>query len=124
MNGWQKDENGRCYRMIGDCKEYAPDMIYTGKADATATVKRKPELKTGKDCPFRSGLHTDCVKDCALYGNVACFLSVNETVYHRDTRGMSCPIYKRECNDRCGLYSDGCGIFRMINKLFERGEKQ
>lgn len=127
---WLIDETGRRYRMIGKgCKEYEMEFsfAYSNIEDEKKRTQERATLEamryTGKDCPLKEGLTTECLTDCALYGNTACALSMAEVPPNKDTRGKDCPIhYKHKCNERCALYSNGCGIVNIIKGLQEAGK--
>lgn len=123
--GWEVDKNGKRFRKVGNCIEY--EMEYT-----FPRIKKDPEkesqalkeanerearLHTSKTCPFKDGLNTECLTDCALYGKTACALTMKETPPDKDTSGGNCPIYRRQCNEKCALYFNGCGLINIVKGL-------
>lgn len=118
---WQYDEQGRKYRMVGNCKEYAT-VITTTHGDVYAdelkehqkrwqeeTMQQpKPEKPKHIDkmCPFKN-FHGDmalnCVSDCAFYEAGCKFASADQ----RQTKDKICP-FMRKCSDKCAMYNNGC----------------
>lgn len=122
MSEWQKDENGRYYRMIGNCKEYAPEMVFAHAKQDPAAIKaeiaKENAKKTGKYCPFKSGLSTECLRDCPLYGANACILAMQGKAPAKETKGANCPLYKKKCGEDCAFYGKGCGLHKIVNGLY------
>ena len=123
---WQRDETGRYYRKVGqNCIEYAPEFSFpqvrTDKAKEEAerreAQEREARRHTGKQCPFKNGLNTECLTECALYGNTACALSMKETPPGKDTKNTTCPIYGKPCGENCALYFNGCGLINIVKGL-------
>lgn len=137
---WQEERNAfggvRRYRIVGGgVKEYEMMVIIDGieipqsqvedyhrrKKEAEQALKeaneREARLHTSKTCPFKDGLNTECLTDCALYGKTACALTMKETPPDKDTSGGNCPIYRRQCNEKCALYFNGCGLINIVKGL-------
>lgn len=126
LNGeWQIDENGRYYRQIGNCKEYAPEFTFAHVTrdkeredrERLEAQAREAKRHTGKECPFKNGLNAECLTECPLYGKTACALSMAEEPPGTETKGGNCPIYRKQCNERCALYSNGCGLVKIVKGL-------
>lgn len=124
-SGWQTDENGRRFRMVGSAKEYEMMVSVGGievpesqveefnarnQAVREANIKAKQEAARkaaprGR-CPFRSGLVQSCSDKCALYTPDGCGL------VHKGTTGQIagklCPFSPYPCSTDCELYKDGC----------------
>ena len=123
--GWEVDKHGKRFRKVGNIIEY--EMEYTfprikkdPEKDAQALMEANEKYKrlhTGKGCPFKDGLNTECLTECALYGNTACALAMKETPPDKGTSGKKCPIYKRDCNEDCALYFNGCGLISIVKGL-------
>lgn len=124
-NEWKIDENGRRYRMVGKgCKEYEMEFsfVHSSKEDENRHrlewEAQEAKRHTGKECPLKEGLTTECLTDCALYGNTACALLMAEVPPNKDTRGKDCPIYyKHKCNEKCAFYFNGCGLVNIVKGL-------
>lgn len=131
---WKIDEHGRRYRMIGNCKDYAP-MIQTTfgtfYADEAAGIqermqkdyesRRKAEeearlaAQTNRSCPFKIGhgnTHTECEKACPFYIDDGCAFAKAPTEPTDDTSGKYCPIANR-CTERCAMYANGCKLIEF-----------
>ena len=134
---WQFDENGKKYRMVGHCKEYAP-MITTANGgtiymdDLEAHNKRMKEQEEERlkelqeklrkepqrHCPFkvtRNSFVTNCKRECAFFDNEGCFFAEAEAT--KETIGGLCPITTRACRETCGLYNNGCALTGILKGL-------
>lgn len=125
--GWQYDEYGKKYRMVGHCKEYAPTITIDGveiyqdeledfhrrNREAKERMlaeqnKRIVEQQTGKQCPVNAlQMAHECKTDCALYRADGCAWKRRKA--EKDTLGMKCP-YMRKCIKECALYDNGCTL--------------
>ena len=118
---WQIDEQGRKYRHIGNIKEYAQERHFANSCAGQALERKAREAEqaklTGKSCPFKGAAFSKCLTDCALYGKTACALTMKETPPDKDTSGGNCPIYRRQCNEKCALYFNGCGLIKIVKGL-------
>lgn len=123
---WQRDETGCYYRKLGEhCIEYAPEYTFAHpgqnkekeERERKEAQEREARRHTGRDCPFKSGLNAECLTECALYGNKACALSMEEVPPDKDTSGGDCPIYRKKCNGKCALYFNGCGLINIVKGL-------
>jgi len=125
---WKVDETGRRYRQYGNCREYEPDFIFAyqktdkDKEEAKKAFEQEIALHTGRKCPLRTGLDTECMKNCSLYGNDECVIASREATPGKDPRGKYCPIFKGVCREDCALYKDGCSIRNLVNIIYERKE--
>lgn len=125
---WQTDETGRRFRMIGNCKEYEPEINGIPQSVFFASQKRQAEQRAAelerekkeaaeraarrRNCPFidSNGRNTDCsLEACALYMD-GCTLA--RLTPARDTEGLQCPFdrYRHKCRTDCALYKGGCTL--------------
>lgn len=137
---WQTDKYGKRYRMVGNCKEYEPEINGIPQSVFFASQKRQRELDAEarereqkeaaeraakrRNCPFidSNGRNTDCsLEACALYMN-GCTLA--RLTPAKDTEGLQCPFdrYKRKCRTDCALYKGGCTL-TGINQNKESEDK-
>lgn len=138
---WETDKNGRRFRSIGKgCIEYEPLIKIDGveipqselaeyhqrrrEAEKArgAAEKVRPEPPAAKDCPFKDGLHTTCNREkCALYWNGCTIPQLINAPARKDTRGLQCPINKRNqsCREYCAFYSNGCVLTAVRNSFKE-----
>lgn len=124
--GWQEEKSPfggvRRFRMMGNIKEYE-ETITTSFGTVTRSQledmqkgekERKPECKNleeklKKNCPFRNGINSRCIDNCAMYSPDGCTLIRSfEGKAHRETAGKYCPISSRSCGDMCEFYNNGC----------------
>lgn len=126
---WQTDKYGKRYRMVGNCKEYEPEINGIPQSVFFASQKRQAEQRAAelerekkeaaeraarrRNCPIydNTGLNnTDCsLEACALYMD-GCTLA--RFTPAKDTEGLQCPFdrYKRGCRKDCALYRNGCTL--------------
>lgn len=131
LNSWETDESGRRFRRLGKCIEYASEFAFPQdrkdkikeQAERMKAVEQEKARHTGKDCPFKDGLNTECLTDCALYGNAACVLTMKDPPPDNDTSGKTCPIYRKICSEKCALYFNGCGLINIVKGLNAGKEK-
>lgn len=127
---WQTDSNGKRYRMIGNCKEYEPEINGIPQSVFFASQKRQAEQRAAelerekkeaaeraakrRNCPIydNTGLNnTDCSREaCALFIGESCALA--RLTPAKDTEGLQCPFdrYKHKCRKDCALYRNGCTL--------------
>ena len=126
---WQIDRYGKRYRMIGNTKEYEPEINGVPQSVFIASRKaekerREQEIKEEqaraaeyarlkRNCPFKdtNGSNTDCGReDCALFLAGYCTLAGFEPA--ADTQGKQCPFnpYRHKCRTDCALYKGGCTL--------------
>ena len=126
---WQTDKYGKRYRMVGNCKEYEPEINGIPQSVFFASQKRQAEQRAAelerekkeaaeraarrRNCPIYDNTelnNTACsLEACALYmdgGTLARFTPA------KDTEGWQCPFdrYKRGCRKDCALYRNGCTL--------------
>lgn len=135
---WQTDEHGRRFRMIGNCKEYEPEINGVPqsvffRSQKAQKEKRARELQEEqaraaeraaqrRNCPFSDGMQTDCKREaCALFLN-GCTLA--RLTAAADTQGKQCPFsrYRSKCRTDCALYNGGCTL-TGINQNTESEDK-
>ncbi len=116
VTGWQIDDQGRRYRMVGDCKEFATVItttrgtFYQDDLDKIPPqekeeVKKQAPLGT---CPFKKRLR--CSRDCVFFSAAGCMESP-------PGNSGKCPLSGYPCDQECMLYSDdGCKILRKWRK--------
>ena len=126
---WQTDKYGKRYRMVGNCKEYEPEINGIPQSVFFASQKRQAEQRAAelerekkeaaeraarrRNCPIydNTGLNnTDCsLEACALYMD-GCTLA--RFTPAKDTEGLQCPFdrYKHKCRKDCALYRNGCTL--------------
>lgn len=123
---WQTDEHGRRYRMVGNIKEYEMMVRIGGisvpesqveahnarmRADAERqrqTVEQQPQPQ---NCPFMSGMQTDCTREkCALYCDGCTLARIIDRPPAKDTVGLKCPFSRYNCRPDCALYKNGCAL--------------
>lgn len=123
--GWEVDKYGKRFRKVGNVIEYELEYIHPRiprNPEREAELRkqeseREAKRHTGHFCPFKDGLNTGCLTDCALYGKTACALSMKEEPPTKDTKEKNCPIYKKKCNETCALYFNGCGLVSIVKGL-------
>ena len=121
IGAWQYDNQGRRYRMVGNCKEYATvittthgtmyadDLAKYNKRVVEQPVPEKPKA-IEKLCPvkaFRNNIHGNCDANCAFYNGSGCRFGVLEPEHTTDTKNKYCP-FMHKCIDTCALYRSGC----------------
>lgn len=120
------DEYGKRYRIIGNIKEYEPEITLSCGSVPASQVKKtvdnmskmKPpaiEKVETKSCPFKhSNMRINCITDCVLYINGKCTLSKlgdkDKTV---DTTNKKCPFSGRSCRSDCFLNNGGCVLAKL-----------
>lgn len=123
---WQEDKYGKRYRMVGNCKEYEPEINGIPQSVFFASQKRQKELDAKRyeeekrqaaeraaqrrNCPFSDGMQTDCKREaCALFMD-GCTLA--RLTPAKDTEGLQCPFsrYHSKCRTDCALYKGGCTL--------------
>lgn len=125
--GWEVDKYGKRFRKVGNCIEHEMEFSFPqtkkdpekARRELQKAQEREAKRHTGKDCPFKNGINTECIKACALYGNTVCTLTAKETPPDNKTSGKDCPlnVYSKKCNEKCALYFNGCGIINIIKGL-------
>ena len=140
--GWQTDESGRRFRMLGNnCIEYEPTIIIDGveipQSELAAYHERKRAIKQArkeaeknrpappppKNCPFSDGIKTICTQEkCALYLKGCTLAQISDRPPAKATAGLQCPLskYRHACRDDCALYKNGCVLTAI--KLSEERE--
>lgn len=136
---WEVDQNGRRFRRVGNCIEYAMTISTVGAGEVYADQlpeiqkhlkeqeeqRRKAEAaalaaaQTGKDCPFKIGrndLKCSCEKSCAFYADTACIFARMDRPATKDTKDMDC-IIARKCNERCAMYNHGCTLIDFVKGM-------
>ena len=136
---WEVDQNGRRFRRVGNCIEYAMTINTVGAGEVYADLlpeiqkhlkeqeeqRRKAEAaalaaaQTGKDCPFKIGrndLKCSCEKSCAFYQDTACIFARMDRPATKDTKDMDC-IIARKCNERCAMYNHGCTLIDFVKGM-------
>ena len=132
---WQQEPGpfGRRFRMIGNTKEYEPDIngipahiFYANnkaKAEESAAQKAtpKPAPAAQHNCPFTNGINNACKREnCALYVGDSCTLAQIVGRPAQDTAGRQCPFNKQQCRKDCALYKDGCTLTSIL--LVKKGK--
>lgn len=131
---WMTDEHGRRFRMIGNCKEYEreingiPQSVFFASQkqqkdlDAKRYEEEKRQAAQRRNCPFKDGMHTDCIREaCALFLD-GCTLA--RLTPAKDTEGLQCPISRyNKCRKDCALYNSGCTL-TGISMNTEREDKK
>lgn len=138
---WQVDENtGERYRMVGQhCKEYEKILIIDGFSVPESQLeefhkqRKKAEEEHRRrmlaeshiptyNCPFETGLHTECKRDrCAVYMD-GCLLRNNLSSPAKDTKGLLCPFSNLSCRTDCTFYSNGCMFTGQIQQGVNNNE--
>lgn len=134
---WQTDEHGRRYRMIGNTKEYEPEINGVPqsvffrsqqaqreqRARELAEEQRKAAeyARLKRNCPFidSNSRNTDCSREaCALFVD-GCTLARLKAA--ADTQGKQCPFsrYHSKCRTDCALYKGGCTLTGINNNESE-----
>lgn len=108
---WQTDEHGRRFRMIGNCKEYEPEIngipqsVFI-ESNRRMREQREAELKEEhrraaeraaqrRNCPFKDGMQTDCSREaCALFLNGCILTRLTDRPPAKATEGLQCPFSK------------------------------
>ena len=128
---WQQEPGpfGRRFRMIGNTKEYEPDIngipahIFHASNKATIETSREPKTEPQRICPFigSNSINTACKRgNCALFVADNCALAQIVGRPAQDTTGRQCPFYKNQCRTDCALYKDGCALTSIL--LVKKGE--
>lgn len=134
---WQTEVNPyggvRRYRMIGNCKEYEMMVTVDGMRIPQSEVKAYHERKRQREaaqriqatqiqqpppqnCPFTSGLNTDCRREkCALFLDGCTLAKIGNRQPAKDTKGLQCPFNHCSCNEQCALYKGGCTLTAVNN---------
>ena len=126
---WQTDEHGRRYRMIGNCKEFEPEIngipesVFfrsqqaqrEQRARELAEEQRRAAERAAqrRNCPFRDGMQTDCSREaCALFLNGCTLTRLTDRPPAKATQGLQCPLskYRAKCREDCALYKNGCTL--------------
>lgn len=124
---WQIEEKtGKRYRMIGNIKEYEMMVTIGGipvpesqveahnarmraaEEQQRQAVEQQPRPQ---NCPFMSGLQTDCRREkCALFSDGCTLARIFDRPAAKDTAGLKCPFSGYNCRPDCALYKNGCAI--------------
>ena len=116
-------ESHRHYRNLGNgCREYAPDYVFSSGYNTPEKpfVSMEKARKTGKYCPFKNGIITECFTDCIFYDHNSCAFALDGKKPDKETRGENCPVIKRLCNEECAFYKNGCGLLKIVDTIKER----
>ena len=120
----------RLFRMIGNCKEYEPDINGIPQSAYFASQKKQKEQTAAqheeemrrrkeaaalrRNCPFSTGMQSDCHREkCALFLN-GCTLAGTSAA--KDTAGLICPFNNYKCRTDCALYKGGCTITGLTKR--------
>ena len=128
---WQQEPGpfGRRFRMIGNTKEYEPDIngipahIFYASNKAKIEVTKEPKTEPQRICPFHgsNSINSDCKRgNCALFVADNCALAQIVGRPAKDTAALQCPFYKNQCRTDCALYKDGCTLTSVL--LVKKGE--
>ena len=131
--GWQTDEFGRRFRMIGGIRDFestiridgieVPESQLEAFHKARAEDKKKELDRARKKtisapvrlCPFKrakNALNLNCVSDCSFYDG-GCSLSRSAAT--RETAGLFCPICNK-CFEQCAIYNHGCTMIHILKR--------
>ena len=130
---WQTDQFGRRFRMVGNCKEYEPEInglprsvfFASQKAQKEQDAinrKRENEAMAAQPqgiCPFKeskNALHANCTRNCAFFQDTSCVFASINIKPTKDTKDMLCPI-GRKCHDRCVMYNHGCMLTCIVKGI-------
>lgn len=143
VGDWKYDEQGRKYRMVGTCKEYAPriqtsfgefycdeleEQNRRNKEAVAARIKAETErlkLEPKTYCPIKSGRNNglyNCSSDCAFYEDGSCIFTVSDIKPTKDTQDSYCQIIGRKCNNTCTWYKNGCALACIIKGVMSGKE--
>ena len=127
---WQTDEYGRRFRMIGNCKEYEPEINGVPQSvflESNRRMKEQREKQLKEEqakaaeraakrryCPLKDGMSTDCsLEKCALYMDGCTLARLTDRPPAKATEGLQCPLsrYKSACRKDCALFkATGCTL--------------
>ena len=136
---WEVDKDGRRFRRVGNCIEYAMTISTVGAGEVYADqlpeiqkhlkeqqeADRKREAAalaaayTGRECPFKVGrnnMKCSCEKSCSFYVDTACIFARMDTHATIDTKNTDC-IFARKCNERCAMYNHGCTLIDIVKGM-------
>ena len=128
---WQREPGpfGKRFRMVGNIKEYEPEINGIPESIFHDMKKREKEQKEAeykaaaqkaqpqRNCPFSDGMNTACsLEKCALFLHDNCALAQTFGSPAKDTKGLLCPLnkYRQQCRTDCALYKGGCALTSVL----------
>lgn len=137
---WQREPGpcGRRYRMVGNTIEYEAVVAIDGLqipesqlADYTRRMaeaeRNAPPPPPRRDCPFSSGMNTDCTREaCALFLDGCTLARLADRPPAKATKGLQCPFsrYRSKCREACALYKDGCTLTGIATRSGSEGKQE